>query len=188
MMQLIPTGIGHLLQKLRAGVGKLAVNDPKLAIVADTLGVTSPAFAHGAPIPARFTEDGEKRSPALAWSNMPSGAHGWALLVEDADSPTPRPLVHAIAYGGRATTSLAEGALSSPRRDDFEAGRNSFFQLEYLPPDPPPGHGAHRYAFQLFAIDAPLQFAKPPSRSQLSPRCAGMCSPKGHLIGTYERR
>ncbi|GAC1341773.1 MAG: YbhB/YbcL family Raf kinase inhibitor-like protein [Beijerinckiaceae bacterium] len=188
MMQVIPAGVGRLLRKLRPGLDALSIKDSKFAIVADMLIMTSPAFMHGTPIPVRFTQDGEKLSPPLVWTNIPANAHGWALLVEDADSPTPRPLVHALAYGATATTSLAEGALTSPRGAGFERGRNSFFQLNYLPPDPPPGHGMHRYAFQLFAIDAPLKFSKPPSRSQLLSAIRGHTLAKGHLIGTYERR
>ena len=80
------------------------------------------------------------------------------LVVEDADAPTPRPLVHAIVVDlpGDADGALPEGALTSPDHDSeaVHEGRNSFLSAAWLPPDPPPAHGAHRYVFQLFALGA----------------------------------
>ena len=67
---------------------------------------------------------------------------------EDADSPTPHPLVHAIAWNlpGR-DAYLPAGALRGPTAhgDGHALGLNSLLRAEYLPPDPPPGHGPHRY-------------------------------------------
>ena len=75
-------------------------------------------------------------------------------MVEDADSPTPNPLVHAIVVNlPPGDTRLVEAALPSQGnegQDTVHAGRNSGLQAAWLPPDPPPGHGVHRYAFQLY--------------------------------------
>ena len=53
------------------------------------------------------------------------------LVVEDADSPTPAPIVHALVLrpAADATASLAEGALKGPGGE----GRNSRPGQEYLP-------------------------------------------------------
>jgi phosphatidylethanolamine-binding protein (PEBP) family uncharacterized protein len=48
----------------------------------------------------------------------------------------------------------------SPKSKRIQQGHNSYFTHRYLPPDPPPGHGPHRYAFQIFALSEYL--AKPP--------------------------
>ena len=112
-------------------------------------------------------------SPPLQWLGAPTNAGSLALIVEDADAPTPQPLVHAIVVDlvvGDGSGALAEGALSS---EDGEAsglrlGRNSFLQAGWLPPDPPPGHGVHRYAFQLFAL-APV---RPSTAHPVATRCS----------------
>ena len=58
----------------------------------------------------------------------------------------------------------------------------------YLPPDPPPGRGPHRYAFQVFALDTVPRFESQPGRTQLLDKIKGHVIAKGLLIGTYERR
>ena len=68
----------------------------------------------------------------------------------------------------------------------MRAGRNSYLQAAWLPPDPPPGHGVHRYAFQVFAL-AGGEFDGTPGRDAVldAIREHGLAS--GCLIGTYER-
>ena len=112
------------------------------------------------------------------------------LLVEDADSPTPSPLVHAIVVGLAAGDgALAEGALPSADHEGagLEVGRNSYLQAAWLPPDPPPGHGVHRYAFQLFALDALPSFSATPGRDEVIDALRAHAIASGLLIGTCER-
>jgi hypothetical protein len=65
-------------------------------------------------------------------------------------------------------------------------GRNSYLRKTYLPPDPLPGHGAHRYVFELFALDLPHS-EEPMGSAALLRRIAGHVLAKGVLIGTYQR-
>jgi phosphatidylethanolamine-binding protein (PEBP) family uncharacterized protein len=69
----------------------------------------------------------------------------------------------------------------------LKMGRNSFLQMAYLPPDPPPGHGVHRYTFQIFALDDPPAFDVGIGRSKLITLLRGRVQAKGCLIGTYGR-
>ena len=190
MLEKMPPAIGRALKGVRAGLGTLVSQDEAFAAVPDVIAVTSTAFAAEGEIPQRYTDDGEKLSPPLEWIGVPPEARALVLLVEDADSPTFRPLVHAIlgdlppVDGG-----LAEGALPSPGSGEerFGMGRNSFLHTGWLPPDPPRGHGPHRYAFQLFALDEVPVFAKPPGRSALVSALHGHVIAKGMLVGTYAR-
>jgi Raf kinase inhibitor-like YbhB/YbcL family protein len=190
MLEKIPASVGHALAGIRPGLDKTVYYDEQLRAVPETISVTSTAFEHGAPMPARFTEDGEKISPPLAWSGIPESANAVALLIEDADSPTPKPLVHAIAWDLPGhDLSLPEGALKSagsPGRR-VALGRNSILSAEYLPPDPPTGHGAHHYFIQVFALDAPPALEGKPGRGKMVEAIAGHVLAKGFLIGTYER-
>ena len=101
---------------------------------------------------------------------MPDGIATVLLLIEDADSPTPEPLVHAIVFNlPGAGKGLDEGALPSEGHQarGVSMGRNSLLKTQYLPPDPPPGHGIHRYAFQIYALATRPAFSAPPG----GPRC-----------------
>ena len=190
MLEHIPTWLGHAMSGLRAGIDKLAI--VQLGENFDTLNLTSPAFAHEARLPPRFTADGEGISPPLVWSEPPAGTERMVLIVEDADAPTPQPLVHAIIWGLEADAGhLAEGAIAADGEGDAngrDIGRNSYLREGWLPPDPPSGHGEHRYAFQVFAIGAGAgEVGATPGRSAVIEAITGHVLAAGLLIGTYSR-
>ena len=191
MLQNIPAGAGRALHNLRSGAPKLVSADPAFSAVPEVIQLSSPAFAQGGSIPVLHTEDGDRLSPPLEWIGVPPEAESLVLLIEDQDSPTPRPLVHAILAGlAAADGGLAAGALPSPRHEGelLDMGRNSFMQRAYLPPDPPRGHGPHVYAFQLFALDMVPEFNRVPGRGALVAALKGHVIARGMLVGTYERR
>jgi hypothetical protein len=190
MLEKLPDAIGHALRDQRAGLDKIAFQAVDLRAGMASITVGSLAFADHAPIPERYTADGPGVSPPLHWSGVPEGAASLLLIVEDADAPTPQPLVHAIVVDLPAGDgALAEATLDSPDHDGagLKTGRNSYLQTKWLPPDPPPGHGVHRYAFQVFALAAGAGFDGSPGREAVleAIRDHGLAS--GCLIGTYER-
>lgn len=112
-----------------------------------------PALASGKDIPARFTCDGEDRSPALEWSDPPAGTRSFALILDDPDAPG-GVFRHWGAYDIEpATRQLAEGA-GNAADAPFRQARNDFGAQGYRGPCPPRGHGPHRYRFTLYALDA----------------------------------
>lgn len=189
MLQHVPDWLGHALSGVRAGMEKVAIADPALSDFA-RLDLTSPAFADGGRLPDRFTADGAGVSPPLSWRAPPTGTDSVALLVEDADSPTPQPLVHAVLWGlAPDAGELAEGAIADDEPTSATVGRNSYYRDGWLPPDPPSGHGEHRYVFQLFALDGAA--TKPEGalgRSALLEAIGGHVLAAGFLVGTYSRR
>ena len=190
MLENLPDAIGHALRDQRAGLEKTAFNLSGLRTGMAVIEVKSLAFADHAPIPARYTADGEGLSPPLHWGGVPPAASSLLLIVEDADAPTPRPLVHAIVVDLAPTESaLAEGALKSPDHEgqNVHEGRNSYLMAGWLPPDPPPGHGVHRYVFQLFALAAGEAFSSTPGRDEVLEAVQQRGLASGCLIGTYER-
>lgn len=189
MLEKLPDVIGHALHAQRAGIDKIVYRRLPLRGGHGAIDVTSLAFADHAPIPERYTADGEGLSPPLQWRGVPRGAQSLVLIVEDADAPTPAPLVHAIAVnlGADESGSLAEGALERGSDADLDLGRNSMLAAGWLPPDPPPGHGVHRYCFQLFALGAGPPFDGRPGRDAVVQVLGERAVASGCLIGTYVR-
>jgi Raf kinase inhibitor-like YbhB/YbcL family protein len=190
MLEHLPRGVGRALKDVRPGLEKVVFNEEVAADAPDCIHVSSSAFEDGSAIPARFTADGEKVSPPLSWRGVPQGTAAVVLLIEDPDAPAPAPLVHTIAWAlAGHDGELADGALKSPGSagDGVSLGRNAFLGAEYLPPDPPPAHGPHRYVFQIYALDQTPDLHGKPIRSQLVHAMRGHVIGKGSLIGTYER-
>lgn len=192
MLEHLPRWLGAALKGARAGAEKLAIVQAELGGDAQPIELSSPAFAHEAAMPARFTADGDGVSPPLVWGPLPDGVARLALLVEDADAPTPQPLVHAVVWDLPPDCHrLAEGAIvkdGAGGATGGDVGRNSYFAEGWLPPDPPPGHGVHRYAFQLFALgEGAGDPGETPGRAAILKAMAGHVLASGLLIGTYER-
>ncbi len=182
MLQHLPKTVGSFLQDVRAGDEKLLVHADELHAPLTIL-VESSAFRDGQQIPVKYTADGDGLSPPLRWTGAPSGTECVALVIEDADAPTWQPLVHLLAPCLPAQGELEEGALSriSP------TGLNSFLMHGYVPPDPPPGHGVHRYAFELFALKKTPEKPDLYGRKDLIHWMRSNVLAKGYLIGVYAR-
>jgi Raf kinase inhibitor-like YbhB/YbcL family protein len=191
MLEKLPETLGQLLGGQRAGLGSILYNTLDLRDGTAKITLTSPAFVDHAQIPAQYTADGEGLSPEIDWNGVPSAATALALIVEDADSPTPAPLVHAIAVDiDPKRLQLLEGELQETNHGKNTAlslGRNSYLRQAWLPPDPPPGHGIHRYAFQLFALADGGPFKDAPGRHALIEALRERAIASGCLIGTYTR-
>ena len=192
MLQHLPRWLGLALQSVRAGSDRLAIASLRPGeCVAISLGST--AFGDGERIPERFTADGLGVSPPLHWGALPEGTAALALLVEDADSPSLNPLVHAVVWDLDLTANqLEEGAIGTigdgaPGGDGPETGRNSYLQRRWLPLDPPPGHGEHHYVFQLFALSSTPRLEAAPGRTALLDELSERLLAVGILTGTYSR-
>ncbi len=194
MLEHLSHAVGHALRGVRAGLEQTTFHEDGVLNAPETIDLFSLDFADGETLPALYTQDGERTSPPLTWRDVPTGARSLVLVVEDADSPTPAPVVHTIAWNLPAREgSLTAGALNSPgtaRMADgspFPLGLNSFRKPGWLPPDPPRGHGPHRYEFQIFALDRELDFSRAPGRDLLVHEMRDHVIGKGALIGVYER-
>jgi hypothetical protein len=189
MLENLPATIGDSLRSRRAGIENTVfhrLGRPSLQRVE----VQSVAFEPGGPIPIQYTADGPGYSPPLRWRGIPPSSASVLLIVEDADSPTPHPLVHAIVVNiGVDDVELPQGAINSPDHAGWalQVGRNSFLQRSWLPPDPPPGHGEHRYVFQVFALQSGKTFSEVPGRQEIYEAVEAYALAGGYLIGTYGR-
>jgi Raf kinase inhibitor-like YbhB/YbcL family protein len=190
MLQKLPESVGEALQGQRAGFEHTVFFRLRNTNNAVVMTVRSSAFGADKIIPIKYTADGAGISPPLEWHEVPEAAVSVVVIVEDADSPTPTPLVHAIVVNlDTRERSLTEAALNSPDHEGvgLQTGRNSFLSHAWLPPDPPPGHGAHRYVFQVFALGNGASFSKVPGRHEVFRAIEEHVVGAGYTIGVYER-
>jgi Raf kinase inhibitor-like YbhB/YbcL family protein len=190
MLQKLPESLGEALQDQRAGLQRTVYFRLRNANNAVVMMVRSSAFGSDKTMPIKYTADGAGISPPLEWNEVPETASSVVVIVEDADSPTPNPLVHAIVVNlDPRERSLTEAALNSPDHEGvgLKTGRNSFLSHAWLPPDPPPGHGAHRYVFQVFALGNGATFSKAPGRHEVFRAIEDHVVGAGCAIGVYER-
>jgi hypothetical protein len=117
---------------------------------------------------------------------LPNEAPYWALIVEDPDVPLRRPFLHGLAFGSISIQGIAEGALAMGQAPNgVILAPNGYGERTYLGARPLPGHGPHRYIFQLFALDA-----LPPNASNCTdprPWLRQHAFASGRLDGVYQR-
>lgn len=187
---------------------------PKMVVdyyMADSISFRSAAFKFGESIPKTYTADADNVSPPLTWSHvtLPESTKSLVLFVTDIDVVGGKkdPFVHWVLYDipSEIFHGLPQHIKSGPYTEKVEVsprgtmdgvpifqGINSFGSIGYRGPEPPTGMGAHRYSFNLYAIDGVFgegAFESPPTRSQL---LSAMYSTfnvlgKGTLMGIYER-
>ena len=145
--------------------------------------LTSEAFKAGAPIPKRYTCDGDDRSPPLEIAGVPTTARALALIVEDPDAPGGTYTHWTVFAIPGDTTAFPEGSPPAGARQ----GENSGGDVSYGGPCPPEGDKAHRYSFLLYALKTELdlkQGAKPDEvRKQIDEHALA----RGKLVGTFKR-
>ncbi len=100
---------------------------------------------------------GKNVSPALNWTDPPTGTKGYALMVYDPDAPTGSGFWHWVMFDIPAdVTGLTKGA-GDPKSGYAPKGpiqgHNDFGFAGYGGPCPPPGAEPHHYHFMLFALD-----------------------------------
>jgi Raf kinase inhibitor-like YbhB/YbcL family protein len=176
--------LGRLLRGVHAGDARLLWNDASVA-VPQTIRLESPAFVHGAPMPARYGGHAAP-SPPLRWSGVPAQAQELLLLVEDPDVPLRRPVVHGVALLAVERRRLREGEVGAGAAD-IRLGRGFLGRRGYSGPRPVRAHGAHRYVFQLYALDCRLSVADGFDRAAVCAAMDGHVIARGRLDGIFER-
>jgi len=156
-----------------------------------TFTLSSPAFAAGGDIPARYTCEGDDISPPLAWSAPPDGAKSLALILDDPDAPDPRApkmtWTHWVLYNlPPAAGSLPEGAAGSALPAGARHGLNDWKRPGYGGPCPPIGR--HRYFHKLYALAVVLPDLARQSKAQVEAAFAGHVLAQAELVGTYEKK
>jgi Raf kinase inhibitor-like YbhB/YbcL family protein len=148
------------------------------------LTISSPAFETGGLIPAEHATTavpgGANTSIPYEWRNAPQGTKSYALVLIDR-APVARNWVHWIVYDIPASsTALPAGASSSRLPQGARELKNTFGQVGYGGPQPPPGTGKHPYEATLYALDVET-LSLAPSSATLDGLEEAM---RGHILGT----
>ena len=120
--------------------------------------LTSPEYADGGTMPARFAgtgvAGGMNASPPLSWDDPPAGALSFALAVIDVH-PVAHHWVHwLVADISGDVRGLAERASLTPAMPPGSLELASTFgRSGYGGPQPPAGTGPHDYVATLYALD-----------------------------------
>lgn len=147
------------------------------------LTLTSDAFQDGQPIPAQFTCDGADQTPALRWSDPPSGTKSFALVIDDPDAPS-----GTFRHWGVFDIPASARSIDGSHRIGTEVN-NDFGKSGYGGPCPPKGHGPHHYHFKLFALN--VDRLGVPSNAKVADvenAARQHAIAEGELVGTYERK
>jgi Raf kinase inhibitor-like YbhB/YbcL family protein len=147
----------------------------------------STAFRAGGSIPQRYTCSSDNVSPALSWAEIPAGTQSLVLILSDPDAPSGT-WIHWLVYDLPANARhLPEGL---PKNGDIEGGgrqgTNSFQDVGYGGPCPPPGD-AHHYHFTLYALNIRIGLEAAASRAQVDRAMQGHIIGKADLVGLYKR-
>src|SRR5574337_341540 len=149
--------------------------------------IESTSFKGGAFIPARFSCQGENISPPLKWTNAPTGARSFALIVDDPDAPGGI-WTHWVVFNLPGQTRALDESV--PKRDELPngglQGLTSFGSVGYGGPCPPPGK-AHHYIFRLYALDAMLSLQPGASREDVLAALKGHALGQAQLTGLFKR-
>ena len=151
----------------------------------------SPAFRDGELIPVIHTGEGLNLSPPLRWSGAPAQTRSYALLLEDLDAPAGR-WVHWLLFNiPAALRALPAGLERSPElpngaRHGSCWGVGQFERIGYQGPLPPVGL-AHRYLFELVALDACLDLEAGCNVFDLRSAIAAHELGRAQIVGLYAR-
>ena len=186
MSHAVPSWLAGALKGSGAGDGRLTIAGigREDGMGRGGFALSSPAFVDGGDLDPCFTADEEDAvAPPLEWTAPPPGTQELVLVVEDADAQGPEVPCHWLVWGiAGQRGKLLEGEV--PPRVGKNAHRNS----EWLLPEPPREDAAHRFVFQLFALDLPLTLMPGAGREELVAAMKDHVVATAVLTGKYKRQ
>src|ERR1700674_2188247 len=171
----------------------VAQDAAKKAPAGPGLTLTTPAFADGAEIPARFTQSDPKTvSPRLQWHNIPPKTVSFALIMHDPDVAVQRKtddVLHWLVFN--IPMSARERAENVPPEaklpDGTIQGKNQGGVVGYRGPGAPAAGPHHHYTIELFALDTKLDLGPDATRPDVLKAIDGHILGKGVVMGRFHR-
>lgn len=131
----------------------------------------SPACVSGAILPEIHLKCDANVSPLLQWEHVPSGTQSLTLLCFDPDAAY---LWYHWVLSNIPPTwqALPQNFPRLRQSQGLIQGSNSFHQIGYDGPEPPPGE-EHRYFFRLYALSQMLNISPGMPGDQVAERLKG---------------
>jgi Raf kinase inhibitor-like YbhB/YbcL family protein len=164
------------------------------APVVPSMVLTSPAFADGTDIPAKYTQLAGDMvvSPELNWTNAPINTQSFVLLMHDVDvtrNRTTEDQTHWLVWNIPATAKgLPENVPAQPTlQDGTVQGLNGVDKIGYRGPGAPAIAPKHHYTFELFALDKKLDLRSDTPRADVIKALNGHILGKAVCVGFFHR-
>ena len=160
--------------KPKQNQGPIAYDMPETA-TEGKLEISCRQFAPGGAIPLDYTGYGAGKAPDITWKRYPKGTRTMWLIIEDPDAPGTEPFVHWLLSNIDPTTHQTPGG-------GFDRLSSTGNQGYYAPK--PPAGPPHRYYFELFALDKPLDAT---DRDTAVREMKGHVLAKGEFMCTFQK-
>jgi len=153
--------------------------------------VSSAAFKDKGKIPVQYVmpgAGGQNLSVPLTWKNVPPGTKSFALSMVDIH-PIAQNWVHWLAINiSSQITALEEGESGMKMPAGAMELKNSFGDIGYGGPQPPPGTGDHTYVVTIYALTVErLGLGANASLSQFKKALEGKVIGSASITGFYGR-
>ena len=136
------------------------------------------------PIDSINTCVGEDLSPALSWHDVPDGTVDLAITLVDESVDGGAPFVHwAIAGLSPSAGSLSEGMVPLGAIESV----NSFGNVGFGGPCPPPGDPSHSYRLTIYALNQQVELADGTAAADLLGFVQNVAIASSDVTGTFAR-
>ncbi|KAF8317570.1 PEBP-like protein [Clavulina sp. PMI_390] len=170
-MNYIEFVLGKAVYSLRGRDAGLFTKLPQFKDLTPSITVTSTVADQ---LPAEYVYYGPRPPtlfPPISWTN-PEGTQEVVVIIQDVDVPIPSPITHAIYYNiSPDITTLPSEFFTIPNptyaEHGIRVGKNGNGSI-YWAPRPLYGHGAHRYFFQVIALNRKLESVIPDTKATYS--------------------
>jgi Raf kinase inhibitor-like YbhB/YbcL family protein len=157
------------------------------------LTLTTPAFADGSEVPAKYTQAVQTPiSPKLEWTNVPPNTVSFVLYMHDPDVAVQRKVddvLHWVAFNIPGTSrELPENVPPTAQLPDGTIQlKNQGGVVGYRGPGAPAAGPHHHYTWELFALDTKLELGPDATRADVLKAIDGHILGKGVLVGRFHR-
>ena len=203
MWPYVEYSLGLLLSSQRGRDAKLFHKGPAFANLPEpTVEVTSAECGpSNSTMSSKHGMDTGNQFPTISWkpSELDTKVKEYILIVEDPDAPLPTPIAHGVYYAIPADTRSVDASSFEPvgknggndLKGGFKFGVNRKGTV-YGGPRPVLGHGAHRYFYQVIALNEKVDqegfAAAKATREELAKAIEGKVVAWGMWIGVFERK